>query len=214
MFFYDVSVVIPTFNRQKFSKLIVENINSQTYPSIKEVLVGDDGDEPLDLSGCKYPIKYIKLPRISIGMKRNIMCQSATSRYIAFMDTDDLYHNDYISQSVYSLNITGKQLSGSINMLITDLEKTYIQQCSHFTMLNEATMVFEKEYFKTHKFSSVNSGEGREFCEEQYIIHNDFLMICIAHQENTIDKKNWLKDTAVIQYNLNVYKSKIDKIKM
>ena len=130
------------------------------------------------------------------------------------MDTDDLYHNDYISQSVYSLNMTGKQLSGSINMLITDLEKTYIQQCNQFIMLNEATMVFEKEYFKTHKFSSVNSGEGIVFCEEQYIIHNDFLMICIAHQENTINKKNWLKDTAVIQYNLNVYKSKIDKIKM
>ena len=214
MFFYDVSIVIPTFNRKKFSKLIVENINSQTYNNITEVVIGDDGHEPLDLTGCKYPIKYIKLPIMSIGKKRNILCQSATSRYIAFMDTDDLYHNDYISQSIYSLNVSGKQLSGSINMLITDLEKVYIQQCNQFIMLNEATMVFDKEYFKSHKFSSVNSGEGREFCEEQFIVHNDFLMICIAHNNNTIDKKNWLKENAVIQYNLDVYKSKIDKIKI
>ena len=30
--------------------------------------------------------------------------------YIAFMDTGDLYHNDYISQSTYSLNVSNKQL--------------------------------------------------------------------------------------------------------
>ena len=57
---FGVTILIPTFNRAKFSKLIVHNINCQTYPCIEKIIVADDGDEHLDLSGCKYDIEYIE----------------------------------------------------------------------------------------------------------------------------------------------------------
>ena len=50
---FGVTILIPTFNRAKFSKLIVHNINCQTYPCIEKIIVADDGDELLDLSGCR-----------------------------------------------------------------------------------------------------------------------------------------------------------------
>ena len=36
-----VSIVIPTYNRKQFSELINHNINIQTYPLIKEILIAD-----------------------------------------------------------------------------------------------------------------------------------------------------------------------------
>src|SRR6056300_1423032 len=46
-----VSILIPTFNRRRFSELITHNILNQTYPFVKEVIVADDGydDERLNL---------------------------------------------------------------------------------------------------------------------------------------------------------------------
>ena len=32
--------------------------------TIKEILIADDGNEPLDMTGCKYPVKYFKMNRI------------------------------------------------------------------------------------------------------------------------------------------------------
>ena len=38
-----VSIIIPTYNRKKFERLIEYNINCQTYNNIVEVVVADDG---------------------------------------------------------------------------------------------------------------------------------------------------------------------------
>ena len=53
---YQVTIIVPTYNRKAFSQLLLHNINSQSYKSIKEVIIADDGDEPLDMTGCKYPV--------------------------------------------------------------------------------------------------------------------------------------------------------------
>ena len=45
-FDYSVSIIIPTYNRKKFEKLIEYNINSQDYSNIKEIIILDDSDIP------------------------------------------------------------------------------------------------------------------------------------------------------------------------
>jgi glycosyltransferase involved in cell wall biosynthesis len=96
-----VSIIIPTYNRKKFEKLIEYNINCQDYPNIVEIIIADDGDkeEALELN-VKYPIKYIKCPRMTIGKKRNLLAANCKSEYIAHMDTDDIYFSTYISHSL------------------------------------------------------------------------------------------------------------------
>ena len=101
---FSVSIIIPTFNRTNFEKLIEYNINIQDYYNICEVLVGDDSDkdEPLRLN-IKYPIHYYKLQRCSIGAKRDFLINQATGRYVINFDTDDFYLPNYVSTSVFTL---------------------------------------------------------------------------------------------------------------
>jgi len=201
-----VSILIPTFNRRRFSELITHNILTQTYPFIKEVIVADDGydDERLNLK-LPYSVLYYKLPRMTIGDKRNFLMSKASGDYLAHFDTDDMYSRDYLSSSIFNLIKTGKGLSGSSDMLMMDTatKATYKQRCINIDMINEATMCYTKSYADTHKFSNTMSSEGISFCEIKEITETPIeeIMICLAHDSNTVSKKQWVTDA---------YKSPID----
>ena len=192
-----VSILIPTFNRRRFSELITHNILVQTYPFIKEVIVADDGynDERLNLK-LPYSVLYYKVPRMTIGEKRNFLISKASGDYLAHFDTDDMYSRDYLSSSIFNLIKNGKGLSGSSDMLMLDTatKTTYKQRCINMDMLNEATMCYTKSYADTHKFSNTMSSEGISFCEIKEITETPIedIMICLAHDSNTVSKNNGL----------------------
>ena len=201
-----VSILIPTFNRRRFSELITHNILVQTYPFIKEVIVADDGynDERLNLK-LPYSVLYYKVPRMTIGEKRNFLISKASGDYLAHFDTDDMYSRDYLSSSIFNLIKNGKGLSGSSDMLMMDTatKTTYKQRCINMDMLNEAIMCYTKSYADTHKFSNMMSSEGISFCEIKEITETPIeeIMVCLAHDSNTVSKKQWVTDA---------YKSPID----
>jgi len=191
-----VSIIIPTYHRKKFEKLIEYNINLQTYFNILEVIILDDGnDEPLCIK-TKYPIHYYTIPRCSIGTKRNIGVQVAQGHYIAFMDTDDFYMPDYIAHSIFEMESNNKSIAGCADMNVYDFTHFYKQRCIFLHYLNEATMVFKKSVFSS--FSDANSNEAVSFLLtniDKIIETNiDKIMCCVSHTTNTIPKEPWCTD--------------------
>lgn len=202
-------IVIPTYNRKQFEKLIEYNINCQTYNNIKQVLIIDDGDdEKLELK-IPYNVRYVKLKyKITIGQKRNLLNTLALEQkpdYIVCMDTDDIYNENYITKSIFNLIKYNKQVSGSSDMIMYLNKKTYLQQCIYLDLFNEATLVFTKEYAQNHKFKEDNSSEGKAFLINNYdgvninnkILHetdiND-IMVCVVHSNNSVCKIAWCED--------------------
>jgi len=194
---YQVTIIVPTYNRNAFSKLLVHNINCQTYKAIKEVIVADDGQEALDMTGCKYPVKYFKMNRISLGVKRNFLKDCVKSGYVACFDTDDFYHPNHIENAMTQLAMSGKSVAGSADMLIYNREKGCFRQCCMWIdFLNEATLVFKSSY--KSRFSSGGSSEGVAFLKEYtgdiIELNIDNVMICVAHTTNTVAKEKWLDE--------------------
>ena len=191
-----VSICIPTYNRKKFEKLIEHNINIQRYYNIKEIIILDDGDdEPLCIR-TKYPIRYYRCNRCSIGDKRNALVQLATGKYLANMDTDDMYDKDYIAHSIFEMETNDKSIAGSADMNVYCDGMFYKQRCMFLHMLNEATLVFKRDLH--YKFASTNSNEAVPFLQQHLgnIVETniDRVMCCISHDSNTIPKTQWLKD--------------------
>jgi len=197
-----VTIVIPTYNRKKFENLISYNINTQNYPFIKEVIIADDGlpDQALDLK-IKYNISYHTIPRCTIGTKRNYLNSMCTTQYIVCMDTDDFYSKNYISNSIYSLIKSGRNIAGSAEMIMYQIStgEYFYQRCLYLDMLNEATLVYTKKYADTHTFTNASSGEGISFLRgnTHEIIETDIrdVMCCITHAGNTVNKSAWLTST-------------------
>jgi len=207
-----LSIIVPTYNRRKFSDLISLNITSQDYPLINEIIVADDGenDERLILS-VPYTVLYYRVPRMTIGEKRNFLISKCSGEYIANMDTDDFYCPTYLSTSVFNLIKSGKSISGSSDMLIMDTttKKIYRQRCIYLHMLNEATLVFKKSYGDKNKFSSGNGAEGIAFLEKSlndiYETSIDDIMLCLAHEKNTVPKSQWCIPKYETFLNMDIY---------
>lgn len=202
-------IIIPTYNRNKFKKLIENNINSQDYPFINKIIIGDDGDETLKID-TKYKVEYHKMNRCSIGYKRNFLISNSTSSYVCMMDTDDYYYPSYISKSIFNLLYHDKKISGSSDMVILDNvnKKSYLQRCIYSHLLNEATLIYKRDF--VDKFNDSSSGEGREMFIDciNHIHHTDInnIMLCIAHGNNTVNKECWFKPEYEITTDENIIK--------
>uniref|UniRef100_A0A6C0ESG4 Glycosyltransferase 2-like domain-containing protein n=1 Tax=viral metagenome TaxID=1070528 RepID=A0A6C0ESG4_9ZZZZ len=195
------SIIIPTYNRKKFEKLIEYNILCQTYKNIIEVVIGDDGDELLELN-IPYPIKYIKCERMTIGQKRNLLAARCIGTYIAHIDTDDVYFPSYIEHSISLLEKEKKNATGTSDMIFIFPDgHTGSMRNPWFSMANEATLVYKKTFWEEKKFGEVNSGEAIKFLEGRHwqMSHSNILevMICICHSLNTVDKNVWRSDNQI-----------------
>ena len=191
---YNVTILIPSYNRKRFSNLIVHNINIQNYPQISQVIIYDDGEERCDLSGCNYPVAYVTSKvKASIGAKRNCLKSMAKTGYCCFMDTDDFYNENYISHSMKKLYESGKSVCGTSDMFLYANGIPYHQKCMYLDFLNEATLVFKTSYKGV--FSSANSSEGVGFLKGNIgeIVESkiDEVMICIVHDNNSVPKQQW-----------------------
>jgi glycosyltransferase involved in cell wall biosynthesis len=97
-----VSVVIPTYNRLPKVKDAIESVLCQTYRDF-EFWVVDDGStdgtgEALRAFGNK--IKYISQDNRGASAARNLGARVSRGKYLAFLDSDDLWEPDKLEIQV------------------------------------------------------------------------------------------------------------------
>jgi glycosyltransferase involved in cell wall biosynthesis len=89
-----VSVVIPTYNREKVISTALESVLAQTYTDY-EIIVLDDGstDNTRDLirSYADRQVRYFYQDNKGIAGARNAGIRACSGAYIAFLDSDDYW---------------------------------------------------------------------------------------------------------------------------
>lgn len=95
---FDISVIIPVYNAEKFVAKAVES--ALQFPEVKEVLLIEDGSPDDALKVCKKlesqhrKVRLLQHPdkgNHGAGASRNLGLANATCNYIAFLDADDFY---------------------------------------------------------------------------------------------------------------------------
>ena len=103
-----VSVVLPTFNRLKFLQPAIESVYAQTYADW-ELMIADDGS---DLETRQYLQSVASDPRVTVvwlshsgkpSVVRNAALLGATGKYVAFLDSDDLWAPRKLERQIETL---------------------------------------------------------------------------------------------------------------
>lgn len=92
-----VSVIMPSYNTGDFIDKSIESVISQTYNNWELIIVDDCSTDKTDDVVSFYlkdtRIKYLKNDRNrGAAYSRNRALREAQGRYIAFLDSDDLWH--------------------------------------------------------------------------------------------------------------------------
>lgn len=141
-----ISVIIPTYNRESLICRSVKSVLENTYKNI-EVIVVDDGSTDNTSEIIKEindkRFKYIKL-RKNRGAcyARNLGIKKSTGKYIAFQDSDDLFHKDKLEKQIKNLIKNNSDL---------DFCKILIHETNYdaFIPTNELEEKFNKQPFNT-----------------------------------------------------------------
>jgi len=103
-----VSIVMPTFNRLEFLPAAVDSVRAQTFPDW-ELIIADDGSHgpTLEYLGTLREgqgITVLRLPHSGRpAVARNAALRQARGRYVAFLDSDDLWLPDKLYRQISSL---------------------------------------------------------------------------------------------------------------
>ena len=145
--YINVSVIIPTFNSQKTIERAVNSVVNQTFKSFEIIIVDDCSTdikckEVLRILANKY--NYIKVMFLEKNSgpstARNTAWNIAKGKYIAFLDSDDVWHPQKLeiqykflekNKEVYFLwhhkkIIKHQQVNGFYNTIADDSVNTII----------------------------------------------------------------------------------------
>ena len=89
-----VSVIVPVFRSERFVAATIRSVLAQTLRDF-ELIVVDDGSPDRSIAICKGfadpCIRYVHQPNLGLAAARNAGIRHARGRYIAFLDSDDLW---------------------------------------------------------------------------------------------------------------------------
>lgn len=95
------SVVIPLYNKQDCIRNTVQSVLNQTFPDF-EINIVDDGSTDRSLEIARQfddpRIRVFSKPNGGVSSARNYGIRQSRKKYIAFLDADDLWYPDYLSE--------------------------------------------------------------------------------------------------------------------
>jgi glycosyltransferase involved in cell wall biosynthesis len=197
-----ISVIIPTYNSEKYIKEALDSVIYQTYKNI-EIIVVDDGStdqtyEILQPYIDRNGIKYVYQENSGPALARNQGITNATGDFVAFLDADDIWLPHFLEKLYERLYYNNDIGFVYCDNYYVDEQKKYIENyiretrkysgnictnllCEHF-ILTPSVLIRKKCFDVIGLFDeSLRVGEDYEF----------FLRLAFAYNADFVDEKLW-----------------------
>jgi len=169
-----VSIIIPTYNRADYVVEAIRSAKAQTYP-LKQIIVVDDGScddtarRVAEVGGVEY---YYQVNR-GQGAARNHGLRFADGEYVASLDSDDLWDEDFLARSVECLE------AFNLDFVFTNWTKVRGQQSHPSEWLRDG----QWRAYQTHC-------QGEWFILTPAEVRKLFLKICPAPSSSLVIRRN------------------------
>lgn len=106
-----VSIIMPSYNTRDYIGASIESVLAQTYENWELLIVDDCSTDDTDAVVAKFTdprIRYLKNERNSgAAVSRNYALREARGRWIAFLDSDDLWEPEKLSRQLNFMKENG-----------------------------------------------------------------------------------------------------------
>ncbi len=164
-----VSIIMPSYNTASYIGASIDSVISQTYPHWELIIVDDCSTDETDAVVASYTdgrIRYIKNVKNSgAAVSRNRALREAKGKWIAFLDSDDLWLPEKLEKQLAFMKANGYKFTYTdYRICLNGTDLPYVYQgptkinkrrmkdyCYFFT----STVMYEHEYVGLVQIESV-----------------------------------------------------------
>lgn len=167
-----VSIITPSYNSEKFISEAIQSVQKQSYSNWEMIIVDDcSKDKTVDIIQNfmeeDHRIHLLQLQKNSgAGIARNTALSEAKGRYIAFLDSDDLWKTEKLSKQIewmqtHNLPFTFSfydhinEKGESLNKCIEAPKKLTYRQLFFCNFIGNLTGIYDVNYFGKIAISSI-----------------------------------------------------------
>lgn len=155
-----VSIIMPNYNSEKYLKETIDSVINQTYKNWELIIVDDCSNDASLAIISKYDDNRIRILRNTsnsgAAVSRNYAIKESQGRWIAFLDSDDLWaenklssHIEFMVNNNLSFSFTNYSVINSDNELVTEFcpkldiydYKTILKHC----YIGCSTVIYDKQ---------------------------------------------------------------------
>lgn len=180
-----VSVIMPAYNAQRFIREAIASVIAQTHTNW-ELLVLDDGSSDdtcavvEDMAAKDERIRFIKNPsNMGVAKTRNRGLDLCRGDYVAFLDSDDVWHPEKLTSQISVMKREDAKLSYTSYAIVDEFgepcKNAYVvpDHVSFEEMLKEnligcSTVMLSSDIVKQYRFAT-------DFYHEDYCLWLDIL---------------------------------------
>ena len=168
-----VSIITPCYNSEKFLDECISSVLNQTYQNWEMLIVDDNSSDNSSILINSYSKKDERIKplylndNIGAAMARNMAISKAKGKYLAFLDSDDVWrpkklevqtnfmkkNNCSFVFSSYSVISDDEKLNYTISVPETITYKRYLKN----TIIGCLTVMLDKEKFKKIEMPNLRS---------------------------------------------------------
>lgn len=163
------SVIIALYNKAPYIESTLNSVLAQTYTDFEIIIADDgstDGSAKIVKSFKDKRIKYFYKENEGVSAARNFAIDKANGNYFAFLDADDIWHNDHLLEinniiiamphiSAFATLLKSENKYGEYMPVYTNLTKDKLQENDFFTLSFARTIL-----------SSSTTVVSRDVCEK------------------------------------------------
>ena len=199
---FNVSVVVPTFNRVDFVLEAIKSISSQTFQPLEIILVDNNsGDNTMEMVAKHFKsVKILIQKKQGVSAARNLGIREASGNWIAFLDSDDQWHKRKLEEQVKS--ISRDKLSADLshtdeiwyrNKIFLNQKEIHKKQggfifenCLPLCCISPSSVLIKKKVFDDIGLFD----ESLDVCED----YDLWLRFCCKYPVNFVDQKLTIKN--------------------
>ncbi len=172
------SVIIPYYNKSNYIHRCLDGVLNQTFQEFEIILVNDGStDNGLHFISNNYSNKIIIINQENQGVSaaRNIGIKAAKYPFIAFLDADDCWHNQYLQKVKEVINteenikIIGTHYSRNKEFLASDSGslnyfkfENYFKSALRNTYFTSSSTIIRADFFWENEGFNKNLKKGED----------------------------------------------------